>query len=155
ESLIDVDVKTGAPIPRLAEKFEVSPDSTSLIFTLRDGLKWSDGSTFSGEDFKFTVEAVMRSKQTVRKSIFQEIVGAQEYADGKAETITGITLDGNVVRVQLKQPFCPGLINIGGFGIVPRSVFGKYMDPKDANRTIDEAPELRAPPLAMGPFKFK
>jgi peptide/nickel transport system substrate-binding protein len=47
------------------------------------------------------------------------------------------------------------LINIGGFGIMPKSVFGKYMDPKDASKNIDEAPELREPPLAMGPFKFK
>jgi peptide/nickel transport system substrate-binding protein len=155
ESLIDVSVKTGEPVPRLAEKFEVSPDNTTLTFILRDGLKWSDGSAFGGEDFRFTVEAVMRSKQTVRKSIFQDIVGAQDYVDGKAETIAGISLDGNAIKVQLKQPFCPGLTSIGGFGIMPKSVFGKYMDPKDASKTIDEAPELRAPPLAMGPFKFK
>jgi peptide/nickel transport system substrate-binding protein len=155
EGLIEVNVKNGEPMPRLAEKFEVTPDNTALIFTLRDGLKWSDGSAFSGEDFAFTAEAVMRSKQTVRKSIFQDIVGAQDFADGKAERITGITVDGKTVRVQLKQPFCPGLINIGSFRIIPRSVFGKYMDPTDASKNIDEAPELRAPPLAMGPFKFK
>jgi peptide/nickel transport system substrate-binding protein len=155
ESLIETNAKTGDVMPRLAEKFEVSADNTSLIFTLRDGLKWSDGSAFSGEDFKFTVEAVMRSKQTVRKSIFQEIVGARDFADGKAETIAGIAVNGNAITVKLQQPFCPALINIGGFGIVPRSVFGKYMDPKDASKTIDEAPELRAPPLSLGPFKFK
>jgi peptide/nickel transport system substrate-binding protein len=155
ESLIDVDVKTGQPVPRLAEKFEVAPDNTTLNFTLRNDLKWSDGSAFSGEDFTFTVEAVMRSKQTVRKSIFQDIVGAQDYAEGKADRIAGITVAGNSITVKLKQPFCPGLINIGGFGIIPKSVFGKYMDPKDTSKNIDEAPELRSPPLAMGPFKLK
>src|SRR6266851_1376845 len=53
ETLIDVDPMTGSPVPRLAEKFEVSPDSKTMTFTLRDGLQWSDGSAFSGDDFAF------------------------------------------------------------------------------------------------------
>src|SRR5438046_1132553 len=67
ESLTAWNVKTGEMEPRLADKFELSPEATTLIFTLRDGLKWSDGSAFSGDDFKFTVEATMRSRQTVSK----------------------------------------------------------------------------------------
>ena len=155
ESLIETNAKTGDVLPRLAEKYAVSSDNTTYTFTLRDGLKWSDGSPFTGDDFKFTAEAVMRSKQTVRKSIFQEIVGARDFADGKAEGISGITVTGKTIEVKLQKPYCPALTSIGGFGIIPKSVFGKYMDPKDASKTIDEAPELRAPPLAMGPFKFK
>jgi peptide/nickel transport system substrate-binding protein len=155
ETLIDVDPKTGAPVGRLAEKWEVAPDNKSLTFTLRDGLKWSDGSAFSGEDFKFTAEAVMRSKRTVRKNIFQDIVGAKEFQDGQADSISGIKVDGKVISVQLDTAYCPALTSIGGFGIIPKSVFGKYMDPKDASKNLDDAPENSAPPLAMGPFKFK
>jgi peptide/nickel transport system substrate-binding protein len=155
ESLTTVDRKTGQPLPRLAEKFEVSPDSKTYTFTLRDGLKWSDGSAFSGEDFKFTAEAVMRSKKTVRKNIFQDIVGAKDYRDGKAEEISGIKVDGKTITVQMEQAFCPGLTQISGFGIIPKSVFGKYLDPKDVNKNLDDAPENTNPPLAMGPFKFK
>jgi peptide/nickel transport system substrate-binding protein len=155
DDLIDVDPGTGAPVGHLAEKWEVAPDNKSLTFTLRDGLKWSDGSAFNGEDFKFTAEAVMRSKRTVRKNIFQDIVGAKEYRDGQAESIAGISVDGNVITVQLATAYCPALTSIGGFGIIPKSVFGKYMDPKDASKNLDDAPENTAPPLAMGPFKFK
>jgi len=155
DSLIDVDPKTGAPTGRLAEKWEVSPDNKALTFTLRDGLKWSDGSAFSGDDFKFTAEAVMRSKRTVRKNIFQDIVGAKEFRDGQADSISGIKVDGRVITVQLDTAYCPALTSIGGFGIIPKSVFGKYMDPKDASKNLDDAPENTAPPLSMGPFKFK
>jgi peptide/nickel transport system substrate-binding protein len=154
-SLIDVDHTTGAPVPSLAEKWEVSPDSKTMTFTLRDGLQWSDGSAFSGDDFAFTVEAVMRSKRTVRKNIFQDIIGAKDYRDGKAESISGIKVDGKTITVQLETAFCPGLINIGGFGVIPKSVFGKYMDPKDATKNVDDASENSAPPLATGPFKLK
>ena len=155
ESLTDVNAKTGEPSPRLAEKFEVSPDSKTYTFTLRDGLKWSDGSAFSGEDFKFTAEAVMRSKKTVRKNNFQDIVGAKDFGDGKAEDISGIKVDGKTITVQMAKSFCPALTQIGGFGIIPKSVFGKYLDPKDASKNLDDAPENTNPPLAMGPFKFK
>jgi len=132
--------------PRLAEKFEVSPDNKTITFTVRDGLKWSDGTAFSGDDFAFTVEAVMRSKATVRKSTFQDIVGAREYADGKAESISGIQVNGKTISVQMTQPFCPAVTSIGGFGILPKSVFGKYMDPKDANKNIDERPSCARRP---------
>lgn len=155
ETLILPDPKTGQPMPRLAEKFENSADNKTFTFTLRDGLKWSDGSAFSGEDFKFTAQAVMRSKKTVRKNIFQDIVGARDYADGKAGEISGITVDGNTVTVQMSAPFCPALTQIGNFGIIPRSVFGKYFDPSDASKNLDDAPENNNPPIAMGPFKFK
>jgi peptide/nickel transport system substrate-binding protein len=157
ESLISVDKQTGEPLPRLAEKFEVSPDSQTLTFTLRDGVKWSDGSPFSGEDFKFTAEAVMRSKLTVHKNMFQDIVGAKEFGEGRADTITGIRVDGGsrTIKVQLERPFCPALTDMGQYPIIPKSVFGKYMDPKDASKNIDDAPENTAPPIALGAFKFK
>jgi peptide/nickel transport system substrate-binding protein len=155
EGLLDVDAKTGTPVPRLAEKFDMSADSKTMTFTLRDGLQWSDGSAFSGDDFAFTVEAVMRSKRTVRKNIFQDIIGAKDYRDGKAESISGIKVDGKTITVSLETAFCPGLINIGTYAVLPKSVFGKYMDPKDATKNIDDAPENSAPTLAMGPFKFK
>jgi len=47
----------------------------------------------------------MRSKATVRKSTFQDIVGAREYADGKAESISGIQVNGKTISVQMTQPF--------------------------------------------------
>lgn len=155
ETLTTVDQNTGQPLPRLAEKFDVSPDNKTFTFTLRDGLKWSDGSDFSGEDFKFTAEAVMRSKATVRKNIFQDIVGAKDYADGKATEISGIAVDGKTITVQMTAPFCPALTAISGFGIIPQSVFAKYLDPNDASKNLDNAPENNNPPIAMGPFKFK
>src|SRR5919109_4983981 len=52
ESLLVDDTKTGVPQPRLAEKYEVSSDSKTITFTLRDGVTWSDGSPFTGDDFK-------------------------------------------------------------------------------------------------------
>ena len=96
ESLIALNKDTGLPEPRLAERFEQSPDSRTLTFVLRDGLQWSDGSPFSGEDFRFTAEAIMRSKKAIWKNRFQDIAGAREFADGAADSISGINIAGTV-----------------------------------------------------------
>ncbi len=43
--LITENGLTGAIEPELAESWEISPDKKRIVFTLRDGLKWSDGPT--------------------------------------------------------------------------------------------------------------
>lgn len=154
ESLIRVDPQTGQPVPRLAERYEVAPDGQGLTFVLRPDLLWSDGTPFTGDDFRVTAEAVMRSKKSVRKNLFQDIVGARAFAEGKATAIEGITVDDNVLTIRLEKPFCPALTELGLFGIIPRSVFGKYLDPQDPSKNIDEAPENAAPAIGTGPFVF-
>jgi peptide/nickel transport system substrate-binding protein len=154
ESLIKVDPQSGAPTPRLAERYEVAPDGQMLTFWLKQDVTWSDGTPFTGEDFRATAEAVMRSKKTVRKSIFQDIVGARSFAEGKATSIEGITVQDNVLTIRLEKPFCPAVTELGLFSIIPKHVFGKYTDPSDPSKNLDEAPENAAPTVGTGPFVF-
>ncbi len=151
--------ETGASEPYLAEKFVLSPDGLTLTYTLRDGLVWSDGSPFTGEDYKFTAEATVRSKQTARKDRFTNVVGAKDYETGKAETISGIQVsdNGKTITIKFDKAFCAAVSQFGslGGGIIPKKVFGKYLDPKDASKNLDDAPENMNPTLSMGPFVFK
>lgn len=41
-------------IPALAESYTVSEDACTYVFTLRDDLKWSDGSPLTAEDFVYS-----------------------------------------------------------------------------------------------------
>jgi len=45
--------------PNILESFEVSPDQTMFTFTLREGLRWSDGELVTTEDVRFAVENVL------------------------------------------------------------------------------------------------
>jgi peptide/nickel transport system substrate-binding protein len=154
-SLLSVDAKTGEPKPNLAEKFDMSSDGKTLTFQLRDGLKFSDGSALTGDDFKFSVEALLRSKKTTHRNNVDQILGARGFTDGTSSDVSGISIDGNTITVALTNAFCPALSEIGGVQIIPRSVFGKYLDPNDATRNLDDAPENTAPPIASGAFTFK
>jgi peptide/nickel transport system substrate-binding protein len=64
-------------------------------------------------------------------------------------------VDGNTITVNMVAAFCPALTQIGGTQIIPKSVFGKYFDPTDASKNLDDAPENNAPPVASGAFMFK
>ncbi len=54
ESLLDIDPWTAKSYPRLARTFSVSPDHLNYTFTLRKGLKWSDGHPLTADDVVYT-----------------------------------------------------------------------------------------------------
>jgi len=148
--------------PYLAEKFDLSADGLKLTYRLRDGLVWSDGVAFNGEDYQYTAEAVMRSKRTVRKGTFENVVGAKDYQDGKTDSISGITVSdaGKTIEVRFTQPFCPAVAQLGGAGaggMIPKHSFLKFWDNKstDTSKNIDDNPLNMNPPASIGPFVFK
>jgi peptide/nickel transport system substrate-binding protein len=46
----------GTPVPNMAASFEESEDGLSYTFTLNDGILCHDGSQFTSEDVKFTID---------------------------------------------------------------------------------------------------
>ena len=159
--LLRSNPQTGDLEPGLAEKFELSKDGLTVTYTLRQGLVWSDGQPFTGDDYKYTVEAIARSAKTVRKSTFQDIVGWKDYVDGKADEVTGIKVkeSGRVIEMVLTKPFCPALRNLAGVGggVLPKHHFVKVWDNKstDTKKNIDDNALNNAPPASIGPFVFK
>ena len=69
---------TGILGPALAERVEFSPDGLTVIFHLRKDIKWSDGVPFTGEDYKYSVEATIRAKAPIRKPVFSRVIGFQD-----------------------------------------------------------------------------
>ncbi len=62
ESLIRFDPNTGKLIPNLAESFQANADATEFTFTLRKGLKWSDGEPYTTDDILFWYNDVLNNK---------------------------------------------------------------------------------------------
>ncbi|MFI5101079.1 MAG: ABC transporter substrate-binding protein, partial [Actinomycetes bacterium] len=57
EPLVFVNaLKSGATTPWLASKFEWAPDSKSVTFTIRDGVKWTDGQPMTADDVVYTFQ---------------------------------------------------------------------------------------------------
>lgn len=56
--LIRLHPVTHEPEPALAESWKISPDQLRWTFSLRKGLKWSDGRAFDANDVLFTMQVV-------------------------------------------------------------------------------------------------
>ncbi len=58
DGLVDTNYLTGENEPALAESWEVSKDGRTWTFTLRQGIRWSDGKPLTVDDVVFTFQAI-------------------------------------------------------------------------------------------------
>jgi peptide/nickel transport system substrate-binding protein len=154
ENLIQVDYKTGEPQPRLAT-FSISSDSLKYTYTIDPKAVWSDGKPIIADDWLTGLKAVGKSKKTVRKSSFQDVLGFKAYSDGTATTIPGVAIDPanpKKFTVTMAKVSCSAIIDLIGY-VLPTQVFGKYVTDTSKDE-IDSAPENTAPTVVSGPFKF-
>jgi peptide/nickel transport system substrate-binding protein len=59
ESLVRWDAEWKTIVPDIAKQYEVSPDGKVFTFTLREGMKWSDGEPLTSDDFVYWAEDVV------------------------------------------------------------------------------------------------
>jgi peptide/nickel transport system substrate-binding protein len=157
DSLLIGNPKTGVPEPWLG-KWTVSSDNLTFTWEIDSKANWSDGKPIIAEDFLTRAKAVARSKLTTQKSNWTDVEGFNDYRDGKATSISGITLDTanpKKFAVKFTKSFCPALLNVFGAAPIPSHVYAKYTVDNDPTKNIDTAPENAAPTVVSGPFKFK
>ena len=58
DSLVKLD-KDGKPVASLAESWSYDDANLTYTFKLRSDVKWHDGETFTADDVRFTIEAIM------------------------------------------------------------------------------------------------
>ncbi len=83
EGLVTYDA-SGSLAPGNAESWTISEDGTVYTFTLREGLKWSDGTDLTSADYLYTFKRILTPATTAQylSLVTDYIVGAQEYFDG-------------------------------------------------------------------------
>jgi oligopeptide transport system substrate-binding protein len=103
------------PVPGQAESVDISEDGLTYTFTLRDGIKWSNGDPVTSQDFKYAwlraLDPDTAGQYAYILSTF--IKGADEFNTGKgsAEDVAIETPDDKTLRVTLvgPSPFWLGL----------------------------------------------
>ena len=96
----------GTVQPGIAEKWEVSPDGLVWTFHLR-AANWSDGKPVVAENFSYGAFRAIDPKDPKEYAYFLfDIVGAEEYAAGKAtkEQVGIKVVDDKTITYTLKQP---------------------------------------------------
>ena len=128
EPLISADADGTGLVPGLAESWTKSDDGLTYTFTLREGLKFSDGSPVTAEDVKFSLNKVMDP--------------AASYGFAFEPVATVDVVDARTVKMVLKQPYTPILSAL--------SLFSSSVVKKAAYEAGAEA--FGAKPVCTGPF---
>jgi peptide/nickel transport system substrate-binding protein len=131
EGLTAINYTNGAVEPALAESWQISTDKKRVVFTLREGVKWSDGAPLTAEDVVFTYNDIVFNKDipTDARDILK--IGTSG-AFPKVQK-----LDEHRVEFILPEPFAPFLRTTAGapngIGIYPKHVLAESIKSKDSN----------------------
>jgi peptide/nickel transport system substrate-binding protein len=107
-------------------------DPTTLVYTLRTGVKWSDGKDFTAADVVFTYNLLKKYPALDTTGVWQQI--------------SAVTSSGNTVSFTFKQPNVPFAGVLSGVPIVPEHQWSGAGDPtKYADTT----------PVGTGPFTLE
>lgn len=119
ERLIDTDVWTGKPYPRLAKSIEVSPDHKTYTITLRRGLQWSDGHPMTADDVVYTFGTLVAQgygNQSLRDTL--SVYGKYP----KVEKVDDLT-----VRFTTAVPFAPFLNSLTNVPVAPKHAVNAFL----------------------------
>jgi peptide/nickel transport system substrate-binding protein len=126
DGLINQNGLTSELEPGLAESWEVSKDGKKIVFTLREGLKWSDGQPMTTDDIIFSYEKIYFNdkipsglKDTLRVGI------SREYPKLKK-------LDSRRIEFSVTEPFAPFIRFAGGIPILPAHILQEVATKTDA-----------------------
>lgn len=133
ENLEYVNGVTGQVTPMLATGYTFSPDNKTLTFTIRQGVKWSDGKAFDANDVAFTFNML------------------KTYPDADAQGLWGFlssvtATNPTTVVMTFKSPAPTELPFIQGTYIVPQHLWANVGDP---------AKYTNSSPVGTGPMTLE
>ena len=108
EGLTVPDPQTLEPRPGQAYRWERTADGRTYTFHLRPGLRWSDGTPLTSNDFLWTWRRILAPATAARNaSMLYAVRNAVAYHDGKIADSTAVGLeapDDSTLIVRLEEP---------------------------------------------------
>ncbi len=151
ESLLGVDPWTAKFYPRLASSFTISADHKDYTFTLRKGLRWSDGQPLTADDVVYTFGTLIA--KGFGNSSSRDVLSVYGHYPS-VEKIDDLT-----VRFHTQVPFAP-FLNAVGAAIAPKHILEPITNKLIAENKIGEFNsfwDINCKPetiVVNGPFKL-
>ena len=100
--------------PACAESYEVSEDGLTYTFTMRDGLKWSNGDELTAKDFVYSWKRAASPEVAADYSYLAEIFPSFTYEEGLGDGDVVASEDGKTLTVTLGA-VCPYFLDLCAF----------------------------------------
>ena len=141
DGLTEINPEDLTSLPELAERWEVSDDSLTFTFYLRDDVTFHDGEPFTADDVKFTYEAILNEDiNSIRRSDIADILTPEQI----------VVLDDYTIQFQLSQVDAAFLCCKTTYGTLPEHILGE-LTPDEFN-----ASEFNTlAPVGTGPYMFR
>jgi len=126
--------RSGAVAMDLAEAIDVADGGKTYTVTVKPGVVWHDGESFSVDDVIFTIKTIQNP----------------EYASPLRQNWQGVSVEkvnDRTLRLTLRQPYAPFLENLSG-GIIPEHLW-RRIPPQGALLS-----DLNTKPVGTGPYRF-
>jgi peptide/nickel transport system substrate-binding protein len=115
EPMLIYNPMQGEYVPWLATEYRFNSDATELSLTMRDGVKWSDGTDFDADDVKFTFELMRDTPGLDGRGLWRDL--------------EEIVVVGDTVRFRFKESCFSGLERIAHQSIVPEHIWKDIENP--------------------------
>ena len=138
------------PVPDLADgPYQLSDDGRTYTFQLRRGVRYAPPADREvlAKDFVYAIERQLDPDNRSPNPYARLIRGADDFAAGKARTISGMRADGHTLQITLDQPASdfPSILTLPFFSPVPEEHAARYQPGEDYGRHL----------IASGPYKLK
>jgi peptide/nickel transport system substrate-binding protein len=133
EPLLIYNTVTATWTPWLATGYAFSADARRLTFTIREGVRWSDGRPFSADDVVATFELLRAHPALDLQGLWTELASVERAEGGPPER----------VHLTFRRPFVPGLARAAHTPMVPKHIWSELADPVRFTN---------ADPVGTGPF---
>ena len=131
ETLVYDNLLNDKKTPMLANDYKWSSDNKTLTFTIRSGVKWSDGQDFSADDVVYSFNLLKQHPELDLQSDWTVLSDVQKQGSDK-------------VVMTFSQAAVPNFYQIAAqTAIVPQHIWSTYSDP--VSQKVDK-------PVGTGPF---
>ena len=121
--------------PALAASWQVEEEGRRIVFGLRDGLTFSDGTPLTAEDVQRSwLRVIDPASPSPLSSLLDDVAGAAAYArgEGSVEDV-GIHADGLALTIDFERPaaYFPAVAAVPSLAVVPTGILEQARGPED------------------------
>lgn len=146
DTLVSLDYSTGEARPALASAWQMAPDAKSVRITLRNGVRFHDGTRMDAQAIAANLSRIARPvTQSVWASLLSPVVGFAEVQSAAATELSGVEVKANnVLEISLTGPNAefPSILTHPGLTPISPAEFSKD-------------PDLPVIPVCVGPYRVE